>query len=144
MTIYRRWPDMESLLGDLLVREWGDLVDALTDGVPRIADGVVAVARALREDALFRRVVELDPEVQLPYLLQRRGRNQDHLLQVLTSAIVAGQDTGVVRPGDPDVLARALLLAVQGFVVSSGTMADVPVEQLDRELTLLVERFLAP
>jgi AcrR family transcriptional regulator len=144
MTIYRRWPDMQTLLGDLLVREWGDLVDALTEGVTRIADGVVAVVRALRGDPLFRRVVELDPEVLLPYLLQRRGRNQDHLLQVLTSAIAAGQDTGVVRAGVPDVLARALLLAVQGFVVSSATMTDVPIEELDRELALLVERYLAP
>ena len=27
MTIYRRWPDMQTLLADLLVREWGGLVD---------------------------------------------------------------------------------------------------------------------
>ena len=144
MTIYRRWPDMQALLGDLLVREWGQLVDDLTTDVPHIADGVVAVARALREDELFRRVVEVDPEVLLPYLLHRRGRNQDHLLQVLAAAISHGQTDGVVRAGDPDVLARALLLAVQGFVVSAATMADVPADELDRELALLVERYLAP
>src|SRR5829696_6952335 len=27
MTIYRRWPDMQTLLADLLVREWGGLID---------------------------------------------------------------------------------------------------------------------
>src|SRR3954470_19928566 len=59
MTIYRRWPDMQALLADLLVREWGGLL-AGTLGDPastpthpgraEIVDGVVAVVTALRED----------------------------------------------------------------------------------------------
>jgi hypothetical protein len=41
-------------------------------------------------------------------------------------------------------MARTLLLALQGFVVSHPTMADVPTDQLDREMTELVERYLQP
>ena len=145
MTMYRRWPDMQSLLGDLLVREWGGLIDEAQLGADgSVADGVVRTVAALRENALFRRIVEVDPELLLPYLLERRGRNQDHVIDLLAAAIGAGQSEGTVRGGDPAVMARALLLAVQGFVISQPTMTDTPVADLDRELAALVERYLAP
>ena len=150
MTMYRRWPDMPSLLADLLVREWGALVDstlvetASARGKSSIADAVVRTVAALRGNALFRRIVEVDPELLLPYLLERRGRNQDHLLELLTAAIAAGQAEDRVRAGDPHLLAGTLLLAVQGFVISHATMSDTPTDELDRELGTLVERYLLP
>ena len=150
MTMYRRWPDMQSLLADLLVREWGGLVDEAlldTDAGPdraTIAEAVVGTVRALRSNDLFVRIIDLDPELLLPYLLERRGRNQERVLDLLTGAIKAGQQDGSVRGGDPAVLSRALLLALHGFVISPRTMADTPVEKLDAELRLLVEKFLQP
>jgi AcrR family transcriptional regulator len=145
MTMYRRWPDMPSLLADLLVREWGGLVDgALVRADGSVSSGVVRTVAALRENELFRRIVEVDPELLLPYLLKRRGRNQDHILELLAAAIVTGQSDGTIRTGDPAVMARTLLLAVQGFVISQPTMTDTPVADLDRELTDLVERYLQP
>jgi hypothetical protein len=141
---------MQSLLADLLVREWGGLVDEALLDVPgssdraSIARAVVSTVVALRENALFRRIVDLDPELLLPYLLQRRGRNQDHVLDVLTTVITAGQRGGTVRDGDPAVLGRALLLALHGFVISPHTMADIGIEELDAELTRLVENYLQP
>ena len=142
MTIYRRWPDMQSLLADLLVREWGaHFADVLERP---LADGAATIVRRLREDELFRRIVEVDPELLLPYLLDRRGRNQDRLLELLTTALAEGQRNGTVRVGDPDLMARTLLLALQGFVVSHRTMADVPAGRLDAEMTELVERYLQP
>jgi AcrR family transcriptional regulator len=143
MTIYRRWPDMDTLLRDLLVREWGGLVaDALTRR-GSIGDHVVAIAASLRDNALFRRVVEVDPDLLLPYVVERRGRNQEHLLDVLTTAIREGQRTGDIRRGDAALLARTVLLAAQGFVLSAATMSDVPTAKLDRELGRLIERYLA-
>ncbi len=145
MTMYRRWPDMRSLLADLLVREWGGLIDeALLSGDGSVADGVVRTVTALRGNELFRRIVEVDPELLLPYLLERRGRNQDHIIELLAAALAVGQADGTVRAGDTAVLARTLLLAVQGFVISQPTMPDVPVAELDRELAALVERYLQP
>jgi len=140
MTIYRRWPDMQSLLADLLVREWGAHLTGVLEGP--LPEGAATVVRRLREDELFRRIVEVDPELLLPYLLERRGRNQDRLLELLTTALDAGQRAGTVRSGDPALMARALLLALQGFVLSHRTMADVPADGLDREMTELVERYL--
>src|SRR3954452_25328521 len=139
MTMYRRWPDMQGLLADLLVREWGGLVDeALVAGGAEtdratIADAVVRTVTALRSNALFVKIIDLDPELLLPYLLERRGRNQEHVLHLLTDAITAGQQTGGVRDGDAGVLGRTLLLALHGFVISPRIMADIPLEDLDAE-----------
>ena len=150
MTIYRRWPDMQTLLGDLLVREWGNLIDdALLEAeglgsLERIVRGVGGTVAALRANPIFQRILDVDPELLLPYLLEHRGRNQDHVLELLGAAITSGQADAGVRKGDPQVLARALLLALYGFVISRATVADVPDEELDRELELLVERYLRP
>lgn len=150
MTIYRRWPDMRTLLADLLVREWGGLIDdGLVDGqdlagLERLTHGVVATVAALRDNPLFVKIVDVDPELLLPYLLDRLGRNQEHVLELLAAAIAAAQGDGSVRPGDAGLLARTLLLAVTGSVISARTIADTPVADLDAELARLVERYLRP
>jgi AcrR family transcriptional regulator len=152
MTIYRRWPDMRSLLADLLVREWdsvlaGTPVSPSTEVSPAtLGDAVTGVVAALRTNPLFARIVEVDPELLLPYLLQRRGRNQDHVLELLATAVRRGQEAGTVRPGDPVLLTRSLMLAAEGFLLSAPVMTDPAVElaSLDAELRSLVERYLAP
>jgi len=126
MTIYRTWSDMPRLLGDLMTREWGDVVAAITDGpsagspADRLVTALVGGVRALRDNELFVRIVELDAELLLPYLLSRRGRSQQAILDLLADQLRQGQLIGQVRDGDPDVLARALLLATHGFVLDRG------------------------
>jgi AcrR family transcriptional regulator len=152
MTLYRRWPDMQTLLGDLMTREWSGVVEdaALGAGAStreRIAGEVAATVTAMRENALFRKIVHVDPELLLPYLLDRRGRTQEALLGLLGTAIKAGQREGSVRDGDPTLLGRALLLAAVGFAVSAETMTDAggpDLAELDGELRRLTERYLAP
>ena len=150
MTIYRRWPDMQTLLADLLVREWGGLIDdALLDVQgsrirEAIVQGVTRTVSELRANPVFLRILQVDPELLLPYLLERRGRNQDLVLDLLARAIERGQAEGTVRAGHPDVLSRALLLALHGFVISRPTMSDTPSGDLDHELAVLVERYLQP
>src|SRR4051794_33953738 len=71
MTIYRSWADMPTLLSDLMTREWAAVVTAqvVTDrdrpAVDRIADGIVGTVQQLRQNELFVRIVELDPELIL-------------------------------------------------------------------------------
>ncbi|WP_418064453.1 TetR/AcrR family transcriptional regulator [Pimelobacter simplex] len=151
MTIYRAWSDMPALLADLMTREWGTLVAGrLDEAAPptpgSIADTVVATVWALRENELFTRIVELDPELILPYLLSRRGRSQELILEVLGAAISAGQSAGAIRDGAPQAIARGLLLAAHGFVLSAHTMIDDVVDEsaLDSELHALVVRSLQP
>ncbi|HET8617258.1 MAG TPA: helix-turn-helix domain-containing protein [Actinomycetales bacterium] len=152
MTIYRIWPDMQTLLADLMTREWSGLADAAArraaaqpTGAARVAAGVVATVTALRENELLRRILEVDPEMLLPYLLDRRGRSQDGVLALLEPVIVAGQDDGTVRRGDPTLLARSIVLAAHGFALSAQTMTDgISEQQLQRELHTLVERYVTP
>ena len=148
MTIYRRWPDMQTLLADLMTREWsGVAAEATPDGanaLERIADGVARTSTALRENPLFRKIVSVDPELLLPYLLDRRGRSQDAILSLIEAAIRDGQREGSVRAGDPVLLARSLLLAAHGHTISAQTMTDpVTAEQLAAELRTMAARYLA-
>ncbi|WP_148615323.1 TetR/AcrR family transcriptional regulator [Nocardioides rubriscoriae] len=154
MTIYRTWADMPTLLGDLMTREWTAVVAGTADSPdspdsPDTTDLVgrmVAVVRALRVNELFVRILEVDPELVLPYLLARRGRSQELVLGIAEAAIRAGQQAGEVRAGNPTAIARALVLAAHGFVLSAHTMVDdrVTEAELDAELALVLTRVLAP
>src|SRR4029077_18970516 len=64
MTIYRAWPDMPSVLADLMTREWGEVVSravttadttsgAGASAADRIVAEVVGTVSALRENELF-------------------------------------------------------------------------------------------
>ena len=153
MTVYRAYPDMASLFGDLMTREWaivGDSVQRVEDTYIEwpelVARRVVGMVAALRTNELFRRIVDVDPELLLPYLLDRRGRSQQAVLDLLTSRIDEAQRAGGVREGDPERLARALLLMAHGFVLSHQTMTDERVTEadLDTELAELTRRYLSP
>jgi AcrR family transcriptional regulator len=156
MTIYRTWPDMPSVLADLMTREWGQVVaravteadDALHEGASgadRLVAEIVATVRALRANELFARIVALDPELLLPYLLTRRGRSQEAIAALTAGRLRDGQEDASVRDGDPLVISRALLLAAHGFVLSAPTMVDDRVSQddLDAELAHLVRSTVA-
>lgn len=152
MTIYRAWPDMQTLLADLMTREWGGVVAEVAaagaggSALERLSAGVSRTVAALRSNDLLRKIVEVDPEMLLPYLLQRRGRSQDNILDLLVPLVEEGQADGSVRSGDPVLLARSMVLAGHGFTLSAETMTDDarPVEAYDEQLRVLLERFLAP
>jgi AcrR family transcriptional regulator len=152
MTIYRAWPDMQTLLADLMTREWAGVATAVPEAEgddvrpERVAGGVVAAVRALRANPLFRRILDVDPDLVVPYLLDRRGRSQDLILDALAVRIATGQEQGHLRAGDPVLLARTVLLAAHGFALSAHTMAGdgLTEEQLDDELGRLLGRGLAP
>jgi AcrR family transcriptional regulator len=153
MTLYRRWPDMQTLLSDLMTREWAAV--ALTEaqdaapqstGAARLGVEVAAMVGTLRRNPLFRKIVAVDAELLLPYLLDRRGRSQDAILALLEDAIAAGQADGSIRPGEPRLLARSVLLATHGMAISADTMVDDEVahDALLDELRVLVERYVSP
>lgn len=149
MTLYRRWPEMRALLADLMTREWAGLVDleiAATDHRERLVEVIVRTVRAVRGNALFTRIVELDPQMVLPYLLERPGRSQELVLALLVTEIRAGQEAGQIHAGDPDLIARGIVLASHGFTLSTQTMTTdaLSADDFDRELALLLDRYLHP
>jgi AcrR family transcriptional regulator len=152
MTIYRAWPDMGSLLGDLMTREWVGIAAATrvaaadTTTPAGIAAAALSTVRALRDNELFVRIVELDPDLMLPYLLHRRGRSQEALIEILAAEVASGQASGAIRAGDPVLIARTLTLAGHGFVFSALTMTDglIGLAELDAEYARLITRTLEP
>jgi AcrR family transcriptional regulator len=156
MTLYRRWPDVRSLVGDLMTREW---VAVATGAMPErrsganarglIVDGLVAGVEAFRAHPLFRKIVDVDPELLLPYVLDRRGASQEALIALLADAVREGHVDGSVRAGHVERQARALLLIVQSFTLSLRTMtdeddADLSSEAFLAELRSILERTLTP
>ncbi|MGW3662052.1 TetR/AcrR family transcriptional regulator [Streptomyces sp. NPDC005141] len=156
MTLYRRWPDVRSLVGDLMTREW---VDVATRAMPQrqpdrevralIVDGLVAGVEAFRAHPLFRKIIDVDPELLLPYVLDRRGASQEALLGLLGDALTEGHADGSVRRAPTGLQARAVLLVVQSFTLSLRTMTDEDDPELTStafldELRTLLERTLTP
>ncbi|WP_329239493.1 TetR/AcrR family transcriptional regulator [Actinoallomurus sp. NBC_01490] len=154
MTIYRRWPDVRTLVGDLMTREWATVVAAVAppeDGSPvraQAVEALVAGVAALRAHPLFHKIMEVDPEVLLPYILERRGTSQDAMLRAIEATLRAGHRDGSVRAGDPARQARSLLLVLQSFAMSGHIMTgDGPAlsaAAFDEELRQILERYLAP
>ncbi|MFH8217938.1 TetR/AcrR family transcriptional regulator [Streptomyces sp. NPDC018057] len=156
MTLYRRWPDVRSLVGDLMTREWtGVATGAMPQRRPGtsaralIVDGLVAGVAAFRAHPLFRKIVDVDPELLLPYVLDRRGASQEALLDLVADALREGHADGSVRPAHPARQARSLLLVVQSFTLSLRTMTDeddpeLSAEAFLAELRTILERTLTP
>lgn len=150
-TMYRRWSGVKDVVAALMTREWSDFaphLDNIGDRDVRsvLVDECVETVCAFRVDPMMRALVELDPEVLMPYLFQRRGRSNDAQLRLLETAISAGQRDGSVRSGDPEVLAQSLFLACVSFVFTAPAYArdDGQLKAVDSELRLMLDRFLAP
>jgi AcrR family transcriptional regulator len=156
MTLYRRWPDVRSLVGDLMTREW---IEAATGAMPepthgmhartRIVEGLVKGVGAVRSHPLFRKIVDVDPELLLPYVLDRRGASQEAVIELISGALEQGHADGSVRPDHPQRQARSLLLVAQSFTLSLRTMTDEDDAELSTdafyaELRTILERTLTP
>ncbi|MFE0514794.1 TetR/AcrR family transcriptional regulator [Streptomyces sp. NPDC058964] len=156
MTLYRRWPDVRSLVGDLMTREWiGVATGAMPEPRPdrtardQIVEGLVNGVQAFRAHPLFRKIVDVDPELLLPYVLDRRGASQEALLELLVTGLREGHTDGSVQAGHPQRQARSLLLIVQSFTLSLRTMTDEDDPDLTpaaflTELRTILERTLTP
>ncbi|WP_119731138.1 TetR/AcrR family transcriptional regulator [Thermomonospora amylolytica] len=153
MTLYRRWPDARRILADLMTRELTEIAGAVAaeagpDGTARdrLVRALVAGVRAVRSHPLLRKTMEVDSDLLVPYLLQRRGASQNAFLRYLEGAIAAGHEDGSIRGGDPARQARSMLLVAQSFALSAPIMADDghPLDAFDDELRDILERALTP
>ncbi|WP_261575737.1 TetR/AcrR family transcriptional regulator [Frankia gtarii] len=154
MTLYRRWPDLRSLVGDVMTREWTTVVTAAADLTPPdrsdgdlddLVDHIIATVEAFRTNPVYLRIIETDPELLLPYLTERRGATQQMIVDLLTEQLGVAARHGAVRAVDPAALAVMVLLVVQSFVLSARALAGpVPAAMLAVELRRLLRGYLAP
>lgn len=131
MTVYRRFGDVAALIQGLMTREFsGVLTDAVAANAAlptvreRLATGAADGVVALSGHPLFLRLLDVDPELFLPYLVQRHGAFQHLVLDAFAALLAEGMEEGSIRRADPQGLAVALELMLRGWVIAA--RADDP------------------
>ena len=151
MTVYRRYPDGAALMRALMTREFGALLaEAQADaaGAPtareRLVQAAITTIDGLMTAPLMLRLLELEPELLLPYLTERVGRFQQLARAAVRATIVDGQADGSIRGGDPAVLAATCEYATRGIVLAARSMSTRQRAAALAELGALLDAYLRP
>lgn len=149
-TLYRRWQNVGQVVAALMTREWSAMATKAVAAAhvtstarERLVDVVVTLARDSREHPLLRKIVDVDPDFLVPYLLHRRGTNTDNQLGLLERGLSEGFADGSIRAGDITPLAQSVLLTAWSFVLTGPVLTDDH-DALDTQLRELLDRYLAP
>jgi AcrR family transcriptional regulator len=152
-TVYRRWPDRQALVADLMTRELaavfataaGHASDRPGEVRAQAVSQFLAAAAGLRAHPLLTKIIEVDPELLQPYIFDRLGASQRMALGFVASRIRAGQRDGSVRAGDVTAMSATVLLSIQSLVLSARTVTGLLTPgQLDAEAAVLLDRYLSP
>ncbi len=145
-TVYRRWPDIRSVLAALLTARIVGALDAVPSrGVGReaLVERIVALADHLRNDDVVMSVLNEAPELTMVYLTERLGTSQQILIDTLAAEIKLAQEEGSVRPGEPRQLAAMCLLVARSTIQSGQIVAPIlDTRALDAELTHCLNGYL--
>jgi AcrR family transcriptional regulator len=151
MTVYRLVPDVNTLILEVMTRDLGAVLAAAEHDArrrrtarSRLVAVVVGVCTRLPREPLLRRVLDVDPELLLPYLTDRWGSTQRLSVGHLRRLVAEGQADGSVRRGDAETIARMLVLLATPYVVGRGLMTELDPEAMLAELERLVDRWLRP
>jgi AcrR family transcriptional regulator len=147
-TVYRRWPDIRSVMAALLTARVVGALDAVPcRGVGReaVVERVVAVAERLRNDEVVMSVLRKAPELTMVYITERLGTSQQVLIDTLAADIKLAQEDGSVRPAEPRQLAAMCLLIARSTIQSGQIVAPILDERaLDVELAHCLDGYLKP
>lgn len=126
VTVYRRFGDLATLIAALMTREFGAVLATAQeqtagehDARSRLVALAVHGAELLCEHPLLHRILDVDPEIVLPYVTLRAGRFQQAVIEIYAQELRAGMEDGSIAPGDPGAMAAAIELAQRGFVLSA-------------------------
>lgn len=152
MTLYRRFPDVTSLIQALMTREFSAIIaevdrDAgqLGSARERLVEGAVRGCDRLTRNPLFLRIVDVDPELLLPYVTTRLGSFQKAVVASLEGQLRDGVADGSIAAGDPAIVARTIELALRGFVLQTlAEGAEAAREPELEQLRRMLDRYLAP
>lgn len=151
MTLYRRFPDVSSMVTALMTSEFSDVLrraraaEGTGTARRRLITALINGVRLLQEAPLLRRVLETDSELLLPYLVDRFGSTQLTAENFLRGYLVAGHADGSVRRSDPGTQARVLLVMAQSFVLSvKPATTGTDTRTLSAELATQLDAALRP
>lgn len=148
-TVYRRFPDTQSILAALLtarvVRVLDD--DAAAGEVDReaLVARIVGVAGRLQHDDIVMAVLHNAPELAMVYIAERLGTSQQILIDAVAGQLKLAQEDGSVRAGDPRRLAAMCLLITQSTVQSAQMVEPIlGANELAEELAHALNGYLKP
>lgn len=145
-TIYRRWPGTDEVVRAALLRQTVSIIERMSSDVRTGHELVAEVMRfseLFRDDRVFGRLLDREPEAFTQYSLERIGSSQRAMLRWLENAIAKGQADGTVREGAPGDMAVMLLLIVQSAVLSRRAVSSlIGASEWHRELKRAVEGYL--
>lgn len=151
MTLYRRFPDVDSALAALMTREFGTLLRRVRETAAgghareRLVRGTVTAVRTLADEPLLRAVLDRDAEVILPYVVHRLGSTQRHAEEFIAEMIESGNRDGSIRHGERGPQVRTVLLLAQSFALSlRPASADMDATALLAELEHTLHAALLP
>jgi AcrR family transcriptional regulator len=152
MTLYRRHADVTSLMQALMTREFTQIigeVEAETASLPTARERLVAAAVAgvdrLARHPLFLRIMDVDPELLLPYVTTRRGAFQRAAVAAFEARVAEGVAEGSIAAADPAAVARTIELALRGIAFQAlAPGAEQEREAELAELRRMLGRYLAP
>ncbi|MCA1713285.1 MAG: TetR/AcrR family transcriptional regulator, partial [Actinobacteria bacterium] len=90
---------------------------------------------------LYRRVLDVDPELLLPLVVDRFGSTQQAAIEVVAEQVEEGQRDGSIRAIDPRLAATCLQLTAQSFVFSARVVEG---QDVLPELRRLLDSYLRP
>ncbi|RLV55053.1 TetR/AcrR family transcriptional regulator [Aeromicrobium phragmitis] len=154
-TLYRRWENVTGIVADVSTREWNRLTERAASragGTARekVVSTVVHVVREMRSHPLLRVLIDESPEFLTPYQVRRQGRVTAFHLVVIEDVVRQGFEDGSIRSGDAVAIAQAVVLMSWSFVTTAPAIVGSPdavgpeLDALDTELTLALDRYLAP
>lgn len=166
-TLYRRGTTLDDLVREALVEDFSaaagtalpqapagepagepanEPADDETSPVTRaaIVNAAISTLEALSTE-FTQALIEHDPELLLPYLVERVGRSQRSILDVLSAAIALAQLDGSVRDAPADVLAMGAMQALMPYLVSRRPLEQIaPRHVWLAEASHLLDGYLAP
>jgi AcrR family transcriptional regulator len=153
MTVYREYGDAPTLWRSLLTAEISEVVASADEaalatarnGRERLVGATVEAVTRLSTHPLVTRVLELDPELILPFVVDRLGSGQQLGVARIREMLEAGIADGSIGHRDVHATAHLLLLLAQSLVFS----ARVAPERTDpaavtAELRSMLDGYLAP
>jgi AcrR family transcriptional regulator len=153
MTVYREYGDAPTLWRSLLTEEIGSVVAAADqtalasarNGRERLVTAFVEAVTRLADHPLVTRVLELDPELILPFVVDRLGSGQQLAAASIRGMLSDGIADGSIGSCDVDAAAHLLLLLAQSFVFSA-RVKPTGAEPADviAELRRMLDGYLAP
>ena len=150
MTVYRLFPDARTLWSTLLTTEFTEVVrqaEAESATLPTARERLVATTAAVVErvaaDPVVRRVLELDPDLLVPYIVDRLGQSQRLAIAHFRRYLDEGQRDGSIRDVDAGVVTYLLQLVVGSLVMASRVSEqETDPALLTRELRHMLDAYL--